>query len=275
MTKDNNKLIEKLHDLGLSQRESKVYLALLKNGTASASSIQDASGIPRTKVYEITKSLVQKGYCKARRTGRELTFDTIDPQTAFGTQIPKIEDKLTQTKNTITELHEIFSNSGRYSESLEYVEILHGNEIVHNHYCELVNDAKREILGFGRGPYAWDSSTKLEEQKQALLGLLERGGHSRWVFEVTGEPTKWMLDYFEVLRENDIPTRISKSLPLKMMIFDQQAVLVAQEDHFNIEGDLTMSIIKQSTIANAFTALFEYFWAQSVDYESWLKSRNN
>jgi len=275
MTEDNNKFIEKLNDLGLSQRESKVYLALLKNGTASASSIQDASGIPRTKVYEITKSLVQKGYCKARRTGRELTFDTIDPQTAFGTQIPKIEDKLTQTKNTIEELHEIFSNSGHYTESLEYVEILHGNEIVHNHYCELVNDAKREILGFGRGPYAWDSNTKLEEQKQALLGLMERGGQSRWIFEVIGEPTKWMLDYFEVLRENNIPTRISQSLPLKMMIFDQQAVLVAQEDHFNLEGELTMSIIKQSTIANAFKALFEYFWAQSLECKSWLKSRNN
>ena len=275
MSDNNNNFIEKLNSLGLSQREAKVYLALLKNGTASASNIQDASGIPRTKVYEITKSLVQKGYCKARRAGREITFDTIDPKTAFGSQIPKIEDKLAQTKNTINELGEIFSNSGHYTESLEYVEILHGNEIVHQHYCELVRNAETEILGFGRGPYAWNSSKKLEEQKEALLGLLKRGGQSRWVFEVTDGPTDWMLDYFEVLRANRIDTHISDSLPLKMMIFDRQSVLVAQEDQIKMGGELTMSIIKQSTIANAFMALFEYFWVQSIDYISWNNSRGN
>ena len=60
---------------------------------------------------------------------------------------------------------------------------------------------------------------------------------------------------------------------MKMMIFDRKTVLAAQDDLLNRPGELTMSIIKQATIANAFCAMFEYFWSQSIDPRKFLEKQ--
>ena len=51
---------EALKEFGLNDREVKVYLALLKIGTSSVHSIAEKTGIIRTTVYDIIKSLIEK-----------------------------------------------------------------------------------------------------------------------------------------------------------------------------------------------------------------------
>jgi len=51
-----------LKSLGLSDQETQIYLALLKIGGSSASTIAKNAGIKRTTVYAILKSLAQKGF---------------------------------------------------------------------------------------------------------------------------------------------------------------------------------------------------------------------
>lgn len=52
---------EMLTDLGLSKNDSKVYLALLRNGSNSISSVAKASSIHRANVYEAISRLKAKG----------------------------------------------------------------------------------------------------------------------------------------------------------------------------------------------------------------------
>jgi sugar-specific transcriptional regulator TrmB len=64
--------------LGFTEYEGKVYLSLLHQHPASASNISDNSGVPHSRVYDITKRLIKKGYVVSQGSGPEL-YSPISP----------------------------------------------------------------------------------------------------------------------------------------------------------------------------------------------------
>lgn len=271
---NNNNLTGRLIELGMSEREAKVYQALLNKRHATISELQKSSGIPQCKMYEIMRRLVHQGYCLERKSGRMRTFDVIDPGTALTVHIPQIESRLENAKQLIDDLSKTFANSEKVTAPFEYIEVLHGNETIHKRYCKLVHDAQFEILGFGRPPYAWKTSDKLVEQEHELKEFLSRGGESRWVFELKMPDHEPVLNYIYNMTGRDVKFRVAQTLPVKMMIFDKKTLLIAEEEPFTTNGDLTMSIIAQNTMVKAFIALFEYFWQQSAKMKVWLEENS-
>lgn len=267
----NNNLTQRLIELGMSEREAKVYQALLNKRQATISELQKSSGVPQCKMYEIMRRLVYQGYCLERKSGRMRTFDVIDPRTALSIHIPKIESRLENAKSLIEDLTKTFAATDKVTEPFEYIEVLHGNETIHKRYCRLVSESEFEILGFGRPPYAWKTTDKLLEQENELKSFMKRSGSSKWVFELKMPDHEPVLDYIESMTRKKVRFRVAETLPVKMMIFDRKTLLIAEEEPFNTNGDLTMSIISQSTMVKAFRALFDYFWGQSADMEIWLK----
>jgi len=166
---------------------------------------------------------------------------------------------------------DLYSTAGELTEPLEYIEVLHGNDIIHAHYCMLVNSVKKEFLGFGRGPYACDTNEKIDEQDNEILGVLKRGGTVKWVYEINVPDDNWILRDLESMPGHGAGIRIAETLPLKMMVFDRETLLVAEEEPLSDTGELRMSIIKQKTVVNAFIALFNFFWDNSLDLNEWMK----
>ena len=58
----NQRIIEKLKVLGMTEYESKIYAALVMLQVGSARDIHELTGIPRGRVYEILADLTKKGY---------------------------------------------------------------------------------------------------------------------------------------------------------------------------------------------------------------------
>ena len=266
---NNSDIIERLVNLVMSERQAKVYLALLHRGSASSADLQKSSGIPQTKIYEIVRYLVSQGYCRERKAGHKRTFEAIDPQTALISNVQHLESLIQEIKNLKEELSEVYAKADKSAVPLEYIEILYGNENIHRHYCQFVNGANKEVLGFGREPYAWDDKEELYEQERQLEGVLERGGVSRWVFELRFPDHIPILEYMRSLQKKGVRYRVAESLPLKLMIFDRQILLLAEEEPSAQKGELTMSIIRQNTIVCGFQALFEFIWEQSTELDEW------
>lgn len=264
-------LIDCLIDVGLSEREAKVFLALLNKRNATAGELQRLSGIPQSKVYEIIDSLVRQGYFLERKIGRKRTFEMIDPKVTLSAAFKKLQTRLRNSYKQKQRLESLFEHSEQTTEPFEYIEILRGNEVIHQRYCQLVHDTTEELLGFGRGPYACDTSEKSAEQDRAEMGVLERGGVMRWVYELKLPEDSWILTDLENTREKGAEIRVAETLPIKMMIFDRRRLLVAEEDPSLNSSDLVMSIVKQRTIVNAFRALFEFFWGNSIELDEWRK----
>lgn len=73
-----------LQDLGLSIKETKVYLALLKvGGEATTIEIALEADLPRTTVYDLLQSLGEKGIVVEKRRGSTKVFDVDTPQHLF------------------------------------------------------------------------------------------------------------------------------------------------------------------------------------------------
>ena len=59
---DSSELRRVLRDAGLSKYQSQAYTALFRFGTASATELADASGVPAARISDALRDLDEKGY---------------------------------------------------------------------------------------------------------------------------------------------------------------------------------------------------------------------
>lgn len=71
---------EILESIGLSAKESAVYLANLKIGTNSASIIAKEADVERSTAYSIIEKLKQKGYIMELKKGNLRSYTAVEPQ---------------------------------------------------------------------------------------------------------------------------------------------------------------------------------------------------
>lgn len=94
MTEDESALIEILHEeLGLTSYESRAYIAVLLHGVLSPGGVNQKSGIPRSRTYDVLKSLVEKGLLM-EQAGRPRKYAPINPQVGLENMMMKLERKM-------------------------------------------------------------------------------------------------------------------------------------------------------------------------------------
>ena len=121
-------LKEKLQQIGFTEYESKVYLALLKENPATGYQISKASGVPRSMVYEVLSRLHARGAVMESIEGRATNYQPLPPETLLDQHKASIDllisdlrpalSKLYQSTNddrvwTITDENAIFAYCGQ------------------------------------------------------------------------------------------------------------------------------------------------------------------
>ena len=76
---DSGELLAGLQGFGLTEYESRVYFTLLANGSCTVNQIQYASGVPRTKVYQVSQQLTRKGLLRELE-GKPSRFEAQPPE---------------------------------------------------------------------------------------------------------------------------------------------------------------------------------------------------
>jgi len=75
---------------GLSEYESRAYLALVALGSGSANFVAEIAQIPRTSAYKVMKSLEDKGFAK-EKPGRPVSFTPTDPEELSRKLVEEVE----------------------------------------------------------------------------------------------------------------------------------------------------------------------------------------
>jgi len=267
--RDQNPLLQDLIDIGFSEREAKVYLVLLQRKNATLSDLSKSSGVRQNRLGEVANNLVRQGYCKEKRLGRRRIYEITPPQTSLLTALRGIESRLMRGRSLASKLEKLYLNLDDAHEPLEYAETLFGNDNIHLHFCRMVQQARREILAFVRPPFACYTPDKVDEQLREYFSFIKRGGICRWVYELSALDSEVRIETVQKVHERGIQVRIMEDLPLKMFVFDRQEVLFAKEELITMSGELLMSSIKNSTIAEAFGSLFDFFWHQGLEFKTW------
>ena len=86
------KLVEALKTFGLSEYEAKVLLALIAKGELTAKEVSEYSGVPRTSVYDVIKSLMDKGLVEAY--GKPMRFKALNSEDLMRLFSKKVEENL-------------------------------------------------------------------------------------------------------------------------------------------------------------------------------------
>jgi len=92
-----------LSRFGLSEYESRAYVALVALGTSSAPFVAEIAQIPRTSAYKVMQSLEAKGFAKSKQ-GRPRSYSADDPSDV--------------SKRFVSETEQAFSKIGRYRDLL-------------------------------------------------------------------------------------------------------------------------------------------------------------
>ncbi|MFW6233561.1 MAG: TrmB family transcriptional regulator [Nanoarchaeota archaeon] len=111
---------EIFEELGLSHNESKVYKTLIKFGKLSSSEISAKSEVPYGRVYDVLKSLIEKGLVKIvpEKTKK---FIPTNPE-SFIEIISKKEEKLKKAKEKIKELKKFYETEDKNPVTITYGE---------------------------------------------------------------------------------------------------------------------------------------------------------
>ncbi|MGB5892834.1 MAG: helix-turn-helix domain-containing protein, partial [Ignavibacteriaceae bacterium] len=157
---DTNKYLRAFVEIGLTEREAKVYMTLLSGRMYTATDLQKAVNIPRTKIYEVLNKMLSRGICSEKKLGKNKIYEAIEPELALESIYSKYQNDLNRKKKLIDQLSEVFTpifeNSKSIINPLEFIEVMRDKVQIHRRYTNSVRNTKREMLTFNKGPYASD-----------------------------------------------------------------------------------------------------------------------
>lgn len=110
---------------GLNIYETKVWLALLSKGVASAGEIAEISGVPRSRTYDVLESLEKQGFAM-QKIGKPVKYLAVKPTNV----IEKLK------KNVLTKTQEKIGVLSKIKNTSEYKEL----ESLHSSKTELIKN---------------------------------------------------------------------------------------------------------------------------------------
>jgi len=121
-------MIEQLQELGLSNTESKIYLAMLEIGKSGAGEITKKSKVNRTNVYDALERLIKR------------LFEAVNPK-----RFQEIlESKQESLKKTIEELKSKFNKTQKDEDA----SVFRGKEGIKSIFEDVINE-KKDLFAYG------------------------------------------------------------------------------------------------------------------------------
>ena len=148
-------LINKIKDyFDLNIYETKVWLALLGKGTASAGEIASLSGVPRSRTYDVLESLEKKGFAIVK-LGKPVKYLGVKPRAILeklkNNVRKEAEDRILSLSN-IKETNEFLELENLYNVGIHPVKredlsaALKGKSNITNYLREILENAKKEVM---------------------------------------------------------------------------------------------------------------------------------
>ncbi|MBI3334921.1 MAG: hypothetical protein HY001_00275 [Candidatus Portnoybacteria bacterium] len=234
---------ETLQDLGLTQKEAIVYLALLEIGEATVNTIAIKSGIKRPTAYIVLRSLEAKGFTSRIIKGKK---------TFFAPQHPK--KLLTEAELRLKELKEVvpqWESLYRKEEGRPRVMIFEGKEELDRAYDESFI-VKGEVVYIGTLPLSMEALPRTYRKMQYIQFTSEY--RMRELINESEESR-------EYARCCQGPYRQVRFIPKELLPFeadvsvfgDRTLITSVKKEYFAIS-------IESPEIARAFRTIFEVMW---------------
>ena len=227
-------LIEQLIALGMTEYESKVYLALLREHPATGYQLSKTAGIPRSMVYEALGRLEARGAALSTPEDKATLYRPVPPDTLLdrfeNETRRRVADLRAQLGPLFQHQHEgrLWNFSGR-KEALRYA-------------AELIAGAQDELM-------LVLSDADVAELRDLLLAAAERGVHLGVI--LTGQAP---FDAGQVVRHPRRETELHR--------MEQTLVVVADEREFLIASGHANTAATVTTNSNMVLIARQFIWME-------------
>ena len=264
MTSEQPRLIGQLTSLGLTTYEARAYVALLGRDSFTAAQVSRQAGLPRQRIYDVLDNLVHKGLAFAR-PGSVVKYASTAPELAIERLVAthrRALEELEDTASTIVgELTPAYRSGQEHTDPLEYIEVLRDRGAINERFAELQASVKREILVFTKPPYA----TPPQENVEGLE--VTRTHTARAVYEWSVFDNPAVAEGVRRFIDAGEEARFVESLPLKLVIIDEEIVMFGMQDPVAAGGDLTIMVVEHPSLATVLKTAFNAIWADGLTFE--------
>jgi sugar-specific transcriptional regulator TrmB len=142
-------LIDRLVRHGLGQGEARCYVGMLAPRAFKVSEIARKAGLPRSRAYELIRSLVRAGLCSEVAGGGVARFRAAPPNEAIGRLEAFLGEQARRRSAALSSLLEGLDSrdtGGQDGSSGDPVAILSRREQVIDTYERMINEAKEEMV---------------------------------------------------------------------------------------------------------------------------------
>jgi HTH-type transcriptional regulator, sugar sensing transcriptional regulator len=281
-------IFKRFKELGLGTNEAKSYISLLERDTMSVAEIARHAKIPRANAYEALETLLAKGFCISR-PGKIRQYSALDPELLyekatqlidyhFEGEIKKVRDQQEQIlqekkaardrlANLARELKPLYHSGRSNLNPMDYIDIIKDSFLIHKKFIELIGEAKKEVLIFSKAPYTGPKEV-LKEQTEKQSEPLKSGVTIKTIYEIPSDPDEigwWYDDIVQSVKMGE-KARVMKELPMKMVVVDEEVVMLPMEDPVSSGTSFTAQIIRHRGLARTLRLSFESLWETAEDH---------
>ncbi len=202
--------------MGLTDYESKVYLSLASLISANAFEISETSGVPRSRTYDVLKSLHKKGFIDITR-GKPLKYNVIPPQDVFKKSRQDIKERLDEGES---ELKTIYEN--QIPKFQAPIWLIYGTDRIVKKEIEIISRSK-DSLHIVAGLMFHDEIPKLNESLQKAL---KRGVQTRIISAQSNITDDVEINIEEGFNNLDCEIKTFQIPYLKAIIRDKKEMLL-------------------------------------------------
>jgi len=257
-------LVRTLSDLGLTNYEARVYLALTRRESSTAAEAARVAGIPRQRIYDVLSTLVSKGLA-ATRPGQVTKYVATPPADAVERLVSDHRQRLEQLERESRVLAEAlapaFAAGQEHQDPLEYIEVLRDRRAINQRFGELQAGIETEILVFTKPPYA----TPPEENVEGLEVTQSHDVFSVYELSIFDDPEN--VAGVQRFVDAGEQARFVEELPLKLVIIDERIVLFGMEDPVAAGPALTMLVVEHPALAKVLKIAFMHVWGEGMTFD--------
>jgi len=176
MTIFNQDLIKKIRAyFNLNIYETKVWLALISKGIATAGEIAEISGVPRSRTYDVLESLEKAGFAISK-IGKPVKYIAVKPTIVVeklkSNTLKSADEKiktLSKLKETqeYNELEELYKTGIQPVKQTDMSSSIKGKNNIYSHVREMLENSQKEIIVI-------EKAEKLEAKSRIFNGLFDR-----------------------------------------------------------------------------------------------------
>lgn len=255
---------------GFSEREAKLYKAMLKFPDRSALELQKLVAVPRTKIYESLSRMVERRQCIVRQVGSVKRYTAVDPRHIIEARKAQLTLQTQEIEKLGEDLTELFAKPQAGPVSLEYLEVLRTRQQVGERIGYLLDNCKSQLLVFTKLPLIVQTD---EEANKDTLKSLQRIKEVRSVYEFGyGLQPSWR-EHIAKWHDGGEESRFIHKLPTKLLLFDcfHTVLLIHDPAHPEVEASI---LISNREIALAFRMLFEHVWEEAISYDEFMPNHD-